>query len=290
MKRIVYGALILFICMGVALQTYAAQSIIAKKVAKTPKIDGLDDDPEWKNADPLIVYENIGQLEITLKAVYTDKYICFLVTFPDEDESRNHRNLVWDKAKKMYFIGPEREDNFVFKWSMEPDIIDLSIYADNSYTTDIWYWKACRSDPMGFADDKISTLSMIKQQNAAKIISKKGFTYYSKRKGDEGKAAYQDIEIPIDFHGDTIPLFKNIVPSESRADIIAKGQWKDKKWSIEFKRLLFTGHPDDIQFSTHEKYQFGIARYEISGRKPNPKEKYYGAGDVIESLFLSFSK
>jgi hypothetical protein len=100
---------------------------------------------------------------------------------------------------------------------------DLSIYADNSYTTDIWYWKACRSDPMGFADDKISTLSMIKRQNAAKIISKKGFTYYSKRKGDEGKAAYQDIEIPIDFHGDTIPLFKNIVPSESRADIIAKG-------------------------------------------------------------------
>jgi len=287
MKKIIF---VLFICMGFSLQTYAEQLIIAKKVANTPKIDGLADDPEWKNVNPVIVYENIGHIEITLKAVYTDEYICFLVTFPDEDESRNHRNLVWDNAKKMYFIGPEREDSFVFKWSMEPDIVDLSIYADNSYTTDIWYWKACRTDPMGFSDDKISTLSMTKQQNAAKIISKKGFTYYSKREGDEGKSAYQDIEIPIYFRGTSIPLFINVVPTESRADIIAKGHWYDKKWTIEFKRLLFTGHSDDIQFSINEKYQFGIARYEISGRKPDPKEKYYGAGDVIESLFLSFSK
>jgi len=290
MKIINIGIFTVIICMVFSLQTNADQFIIAKKVNKPPKIDGIADDPEWKMAAPVIVHENIGHLEITLKAVYTDQYICFLVMFPDEDESRKHRNLVWDNKKKMYYIGPEREDNFVFKWSMEPDQIDLSIYADNPYTVDIWYWKACRTDPMGFADDKICTLSMTKQRSTAKIISKKGFTYYSKRSGDKGSAAYQDVEIPIDFRGDTIPLFKNVVPTESRADILAKGHWKNKKWTIEFKRLLFTGHPDDIQFSADEKYQFGIARYEISGRKPDPKEKYYGAGDILESIYLSFSK
>jgi hypothetical protein len=277
------------IILGFCLQAHADKTIIAKKVNTFPKIDGIADDPVWKNASPIIVYENIGHLEISLKAVYTDEHIFFLVTFPDEDESRSHRNLVWDKKTKMYVVGPEREDNFVFKWSMETQKIDLSIYADNTYTTDVWYWKSCRTDPMGFADDKICTLSMTKHSNSAKIISKMGYTYYSKRSGDKGSAAYKSIQIPIKYCGDTISLFKNCVPTKSRADIAAKGQWKDKKWTIEFKRLLFTGNTDDVQFSTDETYQFGIARYEISGRKPDPKEKYYGAGDVIESLYLKFS-
>jgi len=288
-KKLLWTIIFMFIT-SLAVQLYADQTIIAKKVNKTPKIDGIADDLEWKNAVPIKVYENVGHIEITLKAVYTDQEICFLVTFPDEDESRNHRNLVWNKEKKMYIVGHEREDNFVFKWSMELDKIDLSIYADNPYTVDVWYWKACRTDPVGFADDKICTLSMTKQSRSAKIISKKGFTYYSKRNGDKGSAAYKAVEIPIEYSGDSIPMFKNIIPTESRADIVAKGQWKEKKWTIEFKRLLFTGNTDDVQFSPDERYQFGIARYEISGRKPDPQEHFYGAGDVVESLYLIFSK
>jgi hypothetical protein len=279
----------IILSLGLCLQVHADKTIIAQKVSNSPKIDGIADDPVWKKASPIIVYENIGKLEITLKAVYTDDHICFLVTFSDEDESRNHRNLVWDKQKKMYVFGPEREDSFVFKWSMDLNISDLSIYADNAYTTDVWYWKACRTDPMGFADDKICSLSMTKHPNSAKIISKQGYTYYSRRNGDNGSAAYKSIEFPIKYRGDNLPMFINTIPTKSRADIAAKGQWKEKKWTIEFKRLLFTGNLDDIQFSPDEKYQFGIARYEISGRKPDPKEKFYGAGDVIESLYLKFS-
>jgi hypothetical protein len=290
MKKFIFGTIFFITGIAFSVQLCADQTIIAQKVSNPIKIDGIANDPEWKDKPSILVYENIGHIEITIKAVYTDQYIFFLVTFPDDDESRNHRDLVWNDPKKMYIVGPDREDSFVFKWSMESKKIDLSIYADNSYTTDVWYWKACRTDPMGFADDKICTLSMTKQPNSAKIISKKGFTYYSNRRGDEGLAAYHNVQIPIKFSGKKIPMFKNRVPTDSRADILAKGKWKDRKWTIEFKRLLFTGHADDIHFSTDETYQFGIARYEISGRKPDPKEQYYGAGDVTESLFLTFSK
>jgi len=289
MKKINYWIVLFNICIGFSFNVYADQTIISQKVIQPPIINGIADEPEWKKAVPIIVHENVNNIEITIKTIYTDKEIFFLVTFPDTDESRRHRTLIWDKEKKMYVIGPDREDSFVFKWSMEPQRIDLSIHADKPYTSDIWYWKSCRTDPMGYADDKIALLSMTKLPYSSKMISKKGYTFYSKRSGDKGSAAYEDLDIPLDYKGDSIPLFKNITPTDSRADIKAKGQWKDNQWTIEFKRLLFTGNPDDIQFNPTERYQFGIARYEISGLKPDPKEQFYGAGDVVETLFIQFA-
>ncbi|MBF0451874.1 MAG: hypothetical protein HQK75_14310, partial [Candidatus Magnetomorum sp.] len=261
MKKLFYGNICFWISIVFSLNVLADYTIVANKVNNAPKIDGIVDPLEWAAAVPITVCENVGQIKISLKAVYTDQEICFLVTFPDNDESRNHRNLVWDKEKKMYMIGPDREDSFVFKWSMEPEIIDLSIYADNPYRADIWYWKACRTDPVGYADDKICSLSLDKLPQSSKIISKKGYTFYSKRSGDKGTSAYIDGDIPLLHGADKISMFKNVVPTGSRADVVAKGQWKEKQWTIEFKRLLFTGNIDDIQFSLSESYQFGIARY-----------------------------
>ena len=76
--------------------------------------------------------------------------IFFLVVFPDPDESRRHKPWVWEKELKMYEMGPDREDVFIFKWNMDSEQKDLSVYADKSYTADIWFWKACRTDSTGF--------------------------------------------------------------------------------------------------------------------------------------------
>ncbi len=289
MKKPLYLAMVMAMCIGFSAYSSADQTVTAAKVSNAPKIDGIGDESEWNKAVPVIVRENIANIEVTLKAVYTDKEIFFMVIFPDQDESRNHRDMIWDKEKKMYVIGADREDSFVFKWSMEPEPVNLSVYSDIPYKSDIWYWKALRSDPLGYADDKYDILSRTKVSNSNKVISKKGNTFYYGRYGDKGDAAYTAVEPPLDHNGDKIPMFKNVSPTGSRADVRAKGAWKAGKWTIEFGRLLFTGHDDDLQFDTKGSYQFGIALHEIAGQKPDSKEKYYGAGDVVESVILKFA-
>ena len=51
-----------------------------------------------------------------------------------------------------------------------------------------------------------------------------------------------------------------------------------------------TGHADDIQFDRNRRYQFGVSRFEIAGRRKNPKldEPNFGAGEIAESLYLKF--
>lgn len=289
-KKLFYLVMVMAMCIGFSAYSYADQTIVAAKVKNAPKIDGVGDDPEWKTATQIIIHDNIAKIDVILKAVYTDQEIFFLVVFPDADESREHKPLVWDKEKKVYVTGTQRGDGFVFKWNMEIKPVDLSVFADNSYKTDVWYWKACRTDPVGYADDTYNILSMDKLPDSIKIISKKGNTFYYGRYGDDGTPAYLATEPQIEYKGDKISMFKNTTPTGSRADIRAKGVWKEGKWTIEFKRLLFTGNQDDLQFDTKGSYQFGISVYEIGGKKPDPKEHPYGAGDISEAILLKFAE
>lgn len=274
-----------------AYYAYAAQVITAQKVSQKLLIDGLDNDPAWADARALITHDNIADIDITLKALYTDKEIFFLVTFPDPDESRRHKEWVWDKNSQIYESGPEREDTFVFKWNMGSKPVDLSVYADEPSTTDIWFWKARRTDPAGFADDKIDILNSSETPKSMKITSKSGRTMYLQRLGDGGDPAYKDT-LPVEYAGDVLPNFEHQAPTLSRADIRAKGIWSAGRWTIEFARVLNTGNTDDIYFIPGKTYQFGVSRHEIAGRAPEPAnaQPLYGSGDVSEELALKFGE
>ena len=114
---------------------------------------------------------------------------------------------------------------------------------------------------------------------------------YLQRAGDKGKPPYRS-EIKLDYQGGNVPQYQKHTPLGSRADIRAKGVWRNGHWTIEFERSLNTGHPDDIQFDFTKKYFFGASRFEIAGRKPDPKltQPLYGSGDVSEALFLILAK
>jgi hypothetical protein len=176
---------------------------------------------------------------------------------------------------------------------MEQTPVDLSIYADNPYKADVWYWKACRSDPIGYADDKIDILNSLENKNAVKLESKSKKTMYLLRNEDKGEPAFRTNLVVI-YQGDIIPRFILQEPSGSRKDVKAKGIWQDGKWVIEFCRNLVSGNEDDIQFNlkSGKRYQFGISRYEIGGLKPDPKlsQPLFGSGDVSEDLILIFEE
>jgi hypothetical protein len=81
-----------------------------------------------------------------------------------------------------------------------------------------------------------------------------------------------------------------LVREGSRADVRAKGVWRDGIWTVEFSRKLATNNLDDIQFNVGQVYQLGVSRYEIAGRKRNPSldQPWYGAGEVTAPLILQF--
>ena len=260
-------------------------------VAEPPVIDGLAGDPAWKNAQEIITLDKSSKLPITIKAVYTDTEFFVQISFPDADESRTHKSWVWDKGREIYTVGRDREDIIIVKWNMEPDPVDLSIFADNPHHADIWFWKACRTDATGYADDKIHLLSQTEERDATKISSRSGKTMYLIRRGDDGTSAFK-IDLITDYQGEILPRYIHQQPAGNRSDVRAKGVWENGTWTVEFRRNFITDHADDIQFTTDRKFLFGVSRYEIAGRKANQdiSDQLYGTGDVNEPLWVKFIK
>jgi hypothetical protein len=291
MKRIVIFFIGLIVCLVMLVTCWAKQALIVKKVVKAPIIDGKAEDAVWQKAEAIVTHDKVADIDITLKAVYIDKEIFFLVSFPDPDESRAHKSWLWDKESDIYVSDSDREDVFQFVWSMETNPVDLSIYADNSYKADVWYWKAFRTDPAGFADDKVHYFSDKEMERATKLVSRSGKTMYLLRVADSGESAYKSV-VYGERQDDILPRFVHRMPSGSRADIKAKGYWQDGYWTIEFSRALNTKNSDDIQFEPGQEYLFGISRYEIGGRKPQPElnQPLYGCGDITEELRLVFEQ
>ena len=274
---------------GVYAAGFAEQNVPVLPVDDAPLIDGIANDMAWESAPVITTRDKAAGLPITIRAVYTPTDIFLLVRFPDPDESRTHKSWVWDTGRSISTVGDDREDVFVLKWNMQSAPVDLSIYAANEYQADIWFWKACRTDGAGYADDKIHILSLTEDRNATEVVSRTGETFYLLRNGDAGESAYR-IKLISEYQGDILPRYIPEKPSGSRSDVRARGTWRNGGWTIEFARKLITGNPDDIRFSTDKKYLFGVSRYEIAGRKPNIKlsEPLYGTGDVNERLWLTF--
>lgn len=277
------------LCLSILLgpQVLAEPSLYAVKTNVAPIIDGLDDEQVWKKAKAIDTTS--FDFKVSLKSAYDKERIYFLVKFQDEDESRTHRTWFWDRSMEAYLPGHDREDTFVFKWPLDPSSKTFKVSEAHEHRADIWYWKAHRTDPGGFADDKIHIFNSLSAENATQI-NHEGKTYYLQRPGDKGTSAYKAI-IPGNFTKEKVLNYKSREPSGSRSDILAKGVWRNGYWTVEFSRKLNTGHPDDIAFTQlSTSYNFGVSIFEIAGKKvkPNMKNNLYGAGEINDVISLRF--
>lgn len=279
---------VFFLYLATVAAAAAGQSYTAHKVRTIPLVDGHAGDPAWQKAQMLVTHDQAASIDITLKAVYSDTHIYLLVSFPDDDASLTHKSWVWNQGRKMYNVGNDREDTFIIKWNMMSEPLDLSLYADNPLRADVWFWKANRTNPAGFADDKIHIHSSTKNRDTTELISRTGKSMFLDRRADKGGSAYK-IDLVTTYGGDILPRYTSHPPSDSRADVRAKGVWQAGRWTIEFARLLQTGNQDDLQFEVPGSYQFGVSRYEIAGREINPKltQPLYGCGDISETITIT---
>lgn len=256
-----------------------------------PQLDGRGDDLVWKSAPSVQVNDAIVDVPITLQSVHTDQDIYFLVSYPDKSSNLKHQNYHWDTELETYVPGNEIEDTFLFKWSMVGNPGDLTLSSLRPYEADIWFWKAYRTDPIGYADDKYQIYSQIPSPKAKIIVNKDGELFFLRRIGDQGSSAYY-VKSYEAFSGDVLPQFGHQPPTGSRSDIQAKGDWDSHRWTIEFKRKLVTNNSDDVSFSVGKKYLFGVSRYEIAGRDPDPQlgQPFFGSGDISTLLELNIVK
>lgn len=267
----------------------AATEVVAMRVDQAPAIDGNGQDAAWAKAGSVTVNDAVANIPLTLKTVYTGDNIYWLVSFPDDAPNREHKTQHWNQDAGYYVTGPEREDTFIFKWALFGTAENLTVPAERSYQADIWFWKAVRTDPVGYADDKLQVYSSNRLPKSKRVLSTRGRPFYLTRSGDQGTAAYQVALYPA-YEGDHLPKYTVSEPSGSRADVRAKGQWHNGRWTIEFARKLTTGHVDDVQFETDKTYTFGVSRFEIAARpiNPNIEEPRFGAGEIGELLSLRF--
>ena len=283
------GLLIMMVYLLSSFPVMAGQKVVALKTDTQPVIDGIADDAAWKSAPTVTTKDTIANISIELQAVYTDEEVFIKVRFPDTTENREHKTLVWNSDLEVYRTGTKREDSFVLKWSMEPVPVALNLQSDKAYKADIWFWKAFRTGTVGYADDKFHIYGAQEMKKSRQISLPSGKKMFLTRLSDEGTSTYKSIAYE-QFAGDTAARYKHRHPSGSRADIHAKGHWSDGFWTIEFQRKLMTGNTDDVQLNPSLSYDFGVSRYEIAGKSPNPKleQPNYESGDIGEILTLSF--
>lgn len=267
----------------------AEQELRAARVETLPTVDGKADDDAWTKATGISTRDPIADIDISLKAVHDGERIALLVRYPDASEDREHKTMIWDSEREIYVTGPKREDIVVFKWSMEPIPVDLTLSSETPYKADIWYWKAHRTDHAGYADDKHQLYINDPLPTARRMLSKTGNLFYLTRSGDEGQAAYKAMVHPHHI-GAEAPRFELQTPGGSRADVEAKGQWENGLWTIELSRRLDTGHSDDVTFHPTRGYWFGVSRFEMAGRRIDPRleQPAFGCGEMGEQIELRF--
>jgi len=281
-------ALILSVLSFAVPAAFGAQDLTVVRVGQPPKLDGSAGDAVWGEAKEIQVKDSRRGDMVTLKAVVSGEMVYFLVTFPDAEENRLHKPWVWDKDMSVYTLGPQREDGFTFKWNMEKRKVNLSNFSDDNYRADVWYWKAHRTDPAGYADDKHHLLSAEPGKKAKEVSSSTGKKRYLTRSGDEGEGA-QKKRILTDYQGDVQEQYVSQKPTGSRADVLAKGVWREGAWTVEFGRKLKTGNDDDVQFDapSGSGYLFGISIFGLYGEGlDESKDHLYGQGRISEALNL----
>lgn len=267
--------------------------LLCPAVDEAPVIDGVAGEVAWTSAKRITTLDFSSQRTITICAVHTSETIFFMVKFLDISPSTTHKSFGWDQQAGIYKPSNDREDMFVFKWSMQGLDADLTLRGYRPHRADLWFWKACRTNPVGYADDKWQSCSPRKQAAHSKeIISSSGEgPMYLLRSGDSGRSAYQE-KIPLDYRGPFAPRFTNRQPTGSRADISARGCWRDGIWTVEFARKLDTGHDDDVTFTVGGKYLFIVSCYEISGDTVHAEwsQPLYRTGDGFDRIVLEITR
>jgi hypothetical protein len=325
----------LLVISGLLIAAEKGANVISTKVTTPPKLDRIADDAAWRNTPELKVQAKDGP-EISLKSVHTSDSVYLLMSWEDETESVNKNMWVYDGTKwgrlkelRMFEDEPRKadEDRLGIHWSINDSIKDFAAKGctvichdsgrfakeesrmfTNSPTefADQWHWKAARTNPIGYTDDKwmdnkVLTKAQEPDQHERREAAHHGDDKgdgklnYSNNKTDDGKPKFmhksgangsyfitKEDAIPIDYSkvtfkkGATLPGYVLARPKGSRGDIDTGGVWRDGRWTLEIGRKLATADKDhDVQFDDLRKpYYFAISIFDNDGAEVHTRPEH----------------
>jgi len=299
MKQLINILLIVLFSVSIGLS--AESVLVSKKVDSPLKVDGIVEsvwdgidgievevskmpeaitlkNRELQDGKWLTLWNKDSQQEntvVTLKSAHTETEIFFLAEWPDKTNDNEHKTYHWDKEKEEYVSGKEREDRFVFTFSISGDF-EACMISSNEQTNDVWHWKAFRTNHVGIAHDKSHIITLTKPAMiAGKHFLPDGKPVYILRPSDGGSSPYKMISHfngkefdELEYMGaDDIPAYEVFIPdNQDAADVKAKGVWNDAKWTLEAGRRLKTGFEEtDVQFELNSEVPMAIATFDHSG-------------------------
>lgn len=261
--------LISVLFLGFVSHSLFAQTIKVQTLSSAPTLDGVD--REWKGpyiAIPLTKTKPDAKSDVQSVSLQVGVFgdeVYVIAQWKDSTEDNTlHKPYVWDASKSKYGKGTQKEDRFAMQFAVEGDYT-TDWFSGNTFTADMWHWKASRSNPLGLAHDKMTLIGTKKSKKAYRVTAKNGKTIYIHRPSDQGDKLYFTKRYSKK-EKDVMPKYilnKNV--QGSITDIKANGVWKNGTWTLEMKRKLNTGNSDDVVLKKGKSIKAGIAIFNHSG-------------------------
>ena len=313
------------------------QVLESRKTQTPPKLDGAITDAAWSEAKPILVAvtqpmiaNSPGDTIVELRAVHTDRDLYIAIRWRDTTHSIHKDRWTFDGSRwsrdreqdedRLALIFPI--DNSV-PWFPQGGCVLAchSVTTGTSFETaeikwymatlgpterfDAWHWKAVRTNPVGYMDDKFwnHDLPGPGRKNAGRHYDPR-LPGPSPAAGNVGRGGKQpafmqdpsrppslpgvlarDEIVPFDGSrfkaGDTVPGRILSRPVGSQADIRCAGVWRDGQWRLEIQRALNTGHDDDVVFKPGQRVPFALAVFNNV-----PEYRKQDHGKAVDLLWL----
>ncbi len=242
----------------------------AVHVSSLPDVDG-EIDEVWAEAPRLRVNargntQKEQEVPVELRAVHSEEGVAFLFRWEDDTQSDSLRQVEWSATGEPMVTGVP-DDQMALKFNLGGSRFSCML-AGKPVISDVWSWKAARTDPTGYAQDR---LFIVRGNDEATPEGPEGTAYRALNgkpieiiwKEDEG----DPLVLPhpaTGTPGEVVPEITRATPSGSQADVRARGSWKDGIWSVEFARRFDTGYEDDAPIAKDNITKFSIAVFDES--------------------------
>jgi hypothetical protein len=239
---------------------YLSARFLGRETA--PIVDGQPSEAAWQAAPRFAVEVQgaSGRFTVTAAALWSLERLWILVRWPDQSRDNAHHPWVWSKNEGVYLVGREVEDALSLSFSREGRMGECML-AGVEAATDLWTWRAGRTDSSGHAEDATMRLSLQRLPRANSYQARNGRTIWVREEPDSGSPAYE-AQIAGAYAGDRVPRYGARTPSGSMADVTAKGSWSEGFWTVELSRRLSTGDPADVVFGRGRESFFSIAVFD----------------------------
>jgi len=174
-------------------------------------------------------------------------------------------------------------------WDKVKPVAELGRLKAGGKFLDLWQWRAARSNGVGYASDDWVLEYRNGDAGRSPFFNrpKPEFMYDEKAVGFRaipetelqarmGKSALTEgkTAVPLDPSakfavGDLLPQYLLREPQGSGADVLASGRYADGHWTVELRRKLSTGNPDDKVMRPGRAYPVGFAVFDdtVSNRR-----------------------